>query len=220
MREAKPTWTRCIRRFLDTAYAPRCGLCAVLGEGGICSVCFSGFEPFPAGDEEEGRGEMSPHVRSTAIAFRYEGRASQAVQRLKYSRVTSLAEEMARLLAEAFDTSGIPQPDAFVPVPIHWTRWCARGFNQSELLCTQLNCAKVRSDLLRRVRATRSQAGLTLEERRTNLRGAFRASAEVKGASLVLVDDVRTSGATAIECARTLLEAGAIDVSLLAFSGA
>lgn len=142
MREAKPTWTRCIRRFLDTAYAPRCGLCAVLGEGGICSVCFSDFEPFPAGDEEEGRGEMSPHVRSTAIAFRYEGRA------------------------------------------------------------------------------TRSQAGLTLEERRTNLRGAFRASAEVKGASLVLVDDVRTSGATAIECARTLLEAGAIDVSLLAFSGA
>ncbi|KXK24269.1 MAG: putative amidophosphoribosyltransferase, partial [Armatimonadetes bacterium OLB18] len=113
MREAKPTWTRCIRRFLDTAYAPRCGLCAVLGEGGICSVCFSDFEPFPAGDEEEGRGEMSPHVRSTAIAFRYEGRASQAVQRLKYSRVTSLAEEMARLLAEAFDTSGIPQPDAF-----------------------------------------------------------------------------------------------------------
>lgn len=105
--------------------------------------------------------------------------------------------------------------DAFVPVPIHWTRLCERGFNQSVLLAEAL--PNVRQDWLWRTRRTRQQAGLSPELRRQNLVGAFEASESVRGASIVLVDDVTTSGGTARECAKALLAKGASRVDLLTF---
>ncbi|MEJ5170769.1 MAG: hypothetical protein WHU10_07265, partial [Fimbriimonadales bacterium] len=67
-------------------------------------------------------------------AFRYDGRAAQAVRRLKYERATALGRPMAALLADSWARSGADSPDAIVPVPIHFLRRCSRGFNQAELL--------------------------------------------------------------------------------------
>lgn len=152
-----------------------------------------------------------------AVCYTYEDRAAQAVRNLKYRRSTSLAGFMAAemekarcLYADSLDT--------IIPVPIHWSRRCQRGFNQAELLCESMPRNLVQPKLLRRIRATRPQVGLTHEERLTNLRGAFQAG-NVEGKSVLLVDDVLTSGQTARECAQALMDAGALEVGFLAFAG-
>jgi ComF family protein len=147
--------------------------------------------------------------------FDYTGRAAQAVRRLKFNRVTSIAEWMsdqmaAKLTAEALNY------DLAIPVPIHWSRRCLRGFNQSELLAGKI--PNVSAGLLR-FRRTKPQVGLTAEERLENLRGAFRARQSIEGKSVLLIDDVITSGGTIIECARALREAGASEVNAIAFCG-
>lgn len=147
----------------------------------------------------------------------YSGRAAQAVKRLKYERRTSLARPMAGELARVRTELAL-EGEIVIPVPIHWTRRCHRGFNQAEMLCEAMPAEHCRTDLLRRVRATRPQAALTLEERLVNLKGAF-AARPVAAVSVLLVDDVLTTGHTAEECGRALLAAGARSVGVLAFAG-
>lgn len=200
---------------LDWVYPPRCGLCARLGDSAICPACRASFRN--AG-EVRIKAEGAELLDARAI-WAFDGRAAQAVRRLKYERVTSLAGLMAEELAVEAGKWGLQEGDWVVPVPISGRRRRERGFNQSELLCERFPEGFVRSDLMKRIRHTRPQASLKAEARLTNLEGAFWASPEVKGRRVLLVDDVVTTGGTATACARTLLEAGAMGVRLLAFCG-
>jgi len=110
-------------------------------------------------------------------------------------------------------------------VPLHWRRLWARRFNQSALLAKAIAAESgiaVAGDTLKRVKATTQQVGLTRAERALNVQGAFAVSAEgkaaVAGRSLVLIDDVLTSGATVDACARALLRAGARNVDVMVFA--
>ena len=103
-----------------------------------------------------------------------------------------------------------------VPVPLHASKRGERGFNQAELLVRAAakrlpKPFKVAAGLLKRERPTQSQVGLTREERVANMRDAFRVTdpQRVKGATVVVVDDVMTTGTTVSECARVLKKAGA-----------
>jgi ComF family protein len=150
-----------------------------------------------------------------ASAYLYRGLCATAVQALKYQRRTSMSGWMAREVEVAADRFGL-EWDLVAPVPIHWSRRAHRGFNQAEILAERLGG---RDDVLSRTRKTRPQVGLPREERLTNLVGAFAASPEVRGQSVMLVDDVLTSGGTAKECAKALLEQGAKEVGILTFAG-
>lgn len=152
-----------------------------------------------------------------AMLYPYEGRVAQAVRRLKYNRSTSLAEPLAGMIAEGQSRLGLKGYDVVVPIPIHWSRRAARGFNQSDLLASRLDRVDPRA--LARIRRTRAQAGLTHEQRLSNLEGAFRGSSRLGGRSVLLVDDVLTSGQTARECAKALRAAGATEVGILALAG-
>jgi ComF family protein len=149
--------------------------------------------------------------------FHFDGRAAQAVKRLKYARVTSLACPMANLLESV--RGSLPEHEAVVPVPIHPSRLRWRGFNQSDLLTEAVPRELVKRALMVRVKKTRPQVELGPNERIANLRGAFRADPSVKGLHVLLVDDVMTTGGTAIACAEALKEAGALEVGLLTFCG-
>jgi len=148
-------------------------------------------------------------------AYRYQGRAGHAVRRLKYERRTGLAEFMGEAVAAAAEREGL-EYDLAVPVPIHWLRLVARGFNQAELIAARL---PNRVMALRRSRPTRPQAGLSTGDRLKNLDGAFEVIADVRDKTIVLVDDVVTSGQTAKACAQALRGAGAQAVGILAFCG-
>jgi ComF family protein len=206
-----PQWRE---QLLDLLYPRKCGLCSYFGEQAICPPCFSDFKVLP-----EARREPSQELDYGVSIYAYEGRAAQAVQRLKYERVTSLAAPMAEILAEAAEQRTLLEVDAVVPVPIHWSRWCQRGFNQSEMLTEKFPPQLLAPKLLKRIRATRPQVSLTPEQRLRNLQGAFSASDEVAGLRVLLIDDVFTSGQTARECAKALKAKGAIEVGILAFAG-
>jgi competence protein ComFC len=158
-------------------------------------------------------------VSIAATIYSYEDRAAQAIRRLKYSRVTSLAEPLAALLKDGFERFGLEEFDLIVPIPIHWRRRAFRGFNQAEVLASKLPQAKLDVESLKRIRFTRPQVGLDRESRLKNLVGAFRATPAVDGKSVLLIDDVITSGHTAEQCAIALRDAGASKVGLLAFTG-
>lgn len=105
--------------------------------------------------------------------------------------------------------------DCLVPVPLHIDRRRHRGYNQSTVLAKAIaerDGSKVREDLLERVRNTPQQARLNQKERQKNVKNAFRASPECAGLSIVIVDDMRTTGATLRECAAALKKAGAAKV--------
>jgi ComF family protein len=116
----------------------------------------------------------------------------------------------------------LPGITMIVPVPLAWTRLVRRQFNQAAILAqetSRLTGIPYAPDILKRIRATRSQVGLTRLERGHNVRGSFavapRRRARLQGAGVLLIDDVVTTGATVNACARVLLAAGAQRVDVL-----
>lgn len=151
-------------------------------------------------------------ARSVAV---YEGTIRQILHALKYSKRSSLARRLAGMMADA-GAEVLAGADCVVPVPLHPGRFRERGFNQASLLARHLPLPM--ADLLVRLRPTASQADLPADARQTNVHGAFAIAIRTPltlPASVVLVDDVATTGATLNECARVLREAGVNEVRAL-----
>ena len=202
-----------VSSLLNILYPPKCALCGALGPEPVCGACFSHFDPQPA----ESLRVSEPLDYGHAL-FDYTGLAAITVQRFKYERITSLADWMADLMANGAEERGVLNVDIIVPVPIHWSRTVTRGFNQAVLLSEKLPHNLVETGVLRLIKATRPQVGLSHEERARNLEGAFEVIGDVSGKSVVLMDDVLTSGGTAYECAKVLKAAGAIEVGIYTFA--
>ena len=152
----------------------------------------------------------------------YEGALRAILHALKYEGRRGLAKPLAALMRER-GADVLAGADLVVPVPLHWRRQLARGFNQAEALASGLGLPRCRA--LARTRATRPQFGLRPGARHRNVNGAFsprracltwpRATARLEGACVVIVDDLATTGATLRECAGVILEMGAGEVRTL-----
>ena len=155
------------------------------------------------------------------------GAGLSIVGALKYDGWTAAAEAMADRMARlSWPRDVVDERRALVPVPLAATRKRERGYNQSELLARALSRhwgIPVWAACVERVKRTASQTRLTPGERRRNVSGAFRAvpaAVSFRGAHLVLVDDVVTTGATLNECATALHAAGARILSYVTFGRA
>ena len=210
--------------------APACAACATpLGEptrGPVCRACWDAVVPITppvcdaCGDPlpswrhisvESGRcprcrRRSSSVARARAIGT-YDGALRAIVHALKYDGRRSLAAPLAALL-ERHGRDVMDGADVVVPVPLHRSRTRARGFNQAAEIARHLPLPM--SHALRRVRATPSQTDLPAAKRHANVRDAFAVSrrAGVRGAVVVLIDDVSTTGATLDACARALVDGG------------
>jgi ComF family protein len=152
--------------------------------------------------------------RARAIGS-YEGALRAIVHALKYEGRRSLARPLADLMKHR-GAEVLAGSDCLVPVPLHPTRRRARGFNQALDLARHLGVPVRKA--LRRVRATPTQTGLPAAQRHRNVRDAFALAPRapsLSGATVVLVDDVSTTGATLEACARVLKAAGAREVRAL-----
>ncbi len=149
----------------------------------------------------------------------YSGRLERAVRAFKFHGTTRLSKLFATQLAKAIKQGGWTI-DAICPVPLHWTRRLERGYNQSALIAKHLSkeLALPYQSLLRRPKRTKQQALLSKLERVSNVADAF--SSKPCQGSILLIDDVITSGATTQACTRALLAAGASEVKVAAIARA
>lgn len=189
-----------------------------------CSVCGEALEFSPTELDATCGTCRRAHPRfDFAISFgSYDGPLRRLVHLLKYDQLRPAANILGKKLAQAVSSRHLmsERPVLIVPVPLHNAKRRQRGFNQSELLahCALKNLDRSQFELhtgnLRRVRATVSQTGLTGHQRRENVRGAFMVTApgRVRDRTVLIFDDVYTTGTTLNECARVLRAAGATQV--------
>jgi len=151
-------------------------------------------------------------------AFAYLAPVAELVNMYKFSGATYLAEDFAEALEKSFrEKHEAAAVDLVVPVPLHPNRLRERGYNQSGLLAAAFARRLGRrfdETSLVRIRDTKHQSRSTGDERRRNVKGAFRVAAptNVRGRVVVLVDDVMTTGATLDECEAALIDGGAYRV--------
>ena len=149
-----------------------------------------------------------------------EGAIRSAVHALKYRNLRAAAPTLGRLMAGWVESNPI-SGQALVPVPLHRRRLRERGYNQSELLAREVakeRALPVLDGILVRTRDTPPQVSLSYDDRVKNVEGSFECRADVSGRSLILVDDVVTTGSTLFACAAALKAGGAVAVWGLALA--
>ena len=189
-------------------FCPRCGRNAARPDhsGNFCKACQNARYYFD---------------RAWA-GYAYEGTIKEMVHNFKYKNKINLGKHLCRLLIDFVREYHLPLNgcDCVIPVPLSQAKLREREFNQAQILAGAVSDyfgINLLSDALRRARNTASQTGLDRQKRRQNVKGAFalKNASAVKEKTILLIDDVLTTGATASEAAKTLKSAGANSVFVL-----
>lgn len=220
--------------FLRLFYPSLCAVCQKLlelEERGICGVCLQGFQKLKFLPSEERIRIPLAHGEEAWALFRYEGLIRDLVHQIKFDRRRDLLEIFSESLSLFFGRRpSLGRYDLILPVPLDPRRQWQREFNQSALLAERIRkCISLRGQdlpveqrgLVKR-RSTPPQSLLGREARRLNLDQAFRVSfrARIRSKSILLVDDIFTTGATLEEAAKTLKAQGASRVGYFALTRA
>ncbi|MFA5104456.1 MAG: ComF family protein [Candidatus Margulisiibacteriota bacterium] len=199
-----------IKLLLDMLFPPRCAVCRTAGDDVLCQSCGSKIVM------------IRKHEGYVFCVGAYEGVLERAIKLLKFHGKKRLAQPLGQLFA---NHNPYLAADAIIPVPLHPNRLRERGFNQSALISTLL-AEKIKAPVLENVLVRKKDTKHLFElgklERQKTIEGAFEVASPhvIRGASLILVDDIYTTGVTTETCRKTLLEAGAISVKVLVLSRA
>ena len=215
-----------LRPVYDFIFPPVCAGCGALipsGVSKVCDSCWSSLAPVEPDDPLFVRtsssltSEGSIHGLLSLYHFEREGTLQTLVHQLKYAGMTSLGVEFGkRLGAKLREHWSGEYPSGILAMPLHAAKRRERGYNQSEYVSRGISLVTgipVMQGLVERQRYTVSQTNLNRPERKNNVSGAFVATTlagkSIAGSTLLLVDDVVTTGATMVACGRVLVDSGA-----------
>ena len=200
---------------LDWLYPPCCPLCGQ-PDVALCLACATDL----AAVQWEAIARPLPDLDWVFASGEHSGLLREGIRALKFGCERVLAEPLGERIWQVLKFQG-DGFDAVIPVPLHESRFLERGFNQAELLgltLSERSAIPLNAGALRRNRATQTQVGLGEEQRVRNVANAFQVREAVVDQRILLVDDVCTSGATLMACARELRRAGAGAISALTVS--
>ena len=206
--------------------ASPCLVCEGPGALADLQICPPCLEDLPWLDDSSAGGMACGQLRSVHSIFAYEFPLDRLIHRFKFRADPFLGARLAAVFSFAVGASSELSPlvreSTLVPIPLHPTRYLRRGFNQSAILASAIvgdQGDMIVADALARRRVTRSQAGLSARQRQRNLDCAFVARPHrCAGLSVLLIDDVVTTGATFDAAARACLAAGAVTVDGLSLA--
>jgi len=216
---------RALGAVIDFLYPPHCLICTASvapRPERVCGVCWSTIESIDGSHRawmESGeklvRGGLVDGLHALYL-FEKNGALQRVLHLLKYGGMHSLGLRLGRELGRSLAGSGIlSEIEAIVPVPLHGAKLRERGYNQSEKICRgirEVSGAPVVRRALGRTRNTPSQTTLKMHEREANVRDAFSvlpvSGRAIQGKTILLVDDVLTTGSTLRSCACALKDAG------------
>ena len=203
-----------IKHFFRMIYPPKCLLCQKVldkSQTDLCHQCRENQPEFPGPKKN-----ISFIAQWTALWY-YVGNVRESMHRFKFRGARSHAEPFGRLLAMHLMQKQFHHVDLITWAPISFRRNLERGYDQDKLICKvvarELGLQAV--SVLKKRRHTQAQSGLSdASQRKANVLGAYqvRNPQLIAGKRILLIDDIVTTGATASECARTLLAAGAKEV--------
>ena len=203
-----------IQGLLNALFPPKCILCGKLlekEETDLCRACRTEAPAYP-----EGKRKLQFLDSFTAVWY-YEGYVRRSLLRYKFRGVRSYAPAYGRLLAMKLLSEQPEGFDLIAWVPVSRIRKLRRGYDQVELLARAVGkeLELPSAPILKKIRNNRRQSRITgSAERRANVLGVYRVAdpESIRGKRILLLDDILTTGATAGECARVLLTAGAKEV--------
>jgi len=211
-----------INNIINLIFPPKCIFCGNIVNScshiEICENCFKRI-PFMSENNQKSFLRSYGYIDKIICVCEYSGIIKDSLIRYKFFEKSGYHRTFAKLLAEKVKKmTNYREFDIIISVPLHNEKEKARGYNQSKLISKIIGrelCLHENSGLLSRIKNTYSQSLLSKEERHFNVHGAFKINrtAEAIGKSILLVDDIMTTGSTLEECAKVLKEAGAKNVT-------
>ncbi len=211
-----------INGIINIFYPNVCGICGNISKYNICPKCIKQLNEIK---------QCKKHIYLTRsftdqmYIFKYEDIVRECFIKYKFGGQNYRYKAFANFMIKDKKICGfLKKYDIIIPVPISKKRMKQRGYNQSELIikeCAKLDKnIKVCTNILYKIKNTKPQSSLNKEQRRINLKGAYRLknSETIINKKVLLFDDIYTTGSTLEECARVLRQAGAYEVSILTFA--
>jgi competence protein ComFC len=220
-------FNRLFKGLVDFALPPVCICCEkpLTGEEAfICTRCSSALvkveDSYSLKQDKFGEADFVNNAFGI-YWFREDSNIQAVIHSLKYTQMKSIGRVFGRIIGKEINEKYGDNFDYIVPVPLHKSRLRERTYNQSEYICRGINeilNKRVLGKCLERNRCTSTQTKLNLKQRKENVKNAFTLNKKYKpniaGNSIILVDDVITTGATIMECARVLHENGANKINV------
>lgn len=186
---------------------PTCIKCQKLNPSGICHLCKKDL----------------PITKSIIYGYHRDPILRELIHHLKYEGLIGIGQILSDFIINTLEQNPLPKNSILVPIPLNKWRLQGRGFNQSQLIAQKIADhfgLEINNSLLIRQKNTKPQIGLTYKDRQKNMKDAFRLNPKIQipTGTIVLVDDVVTTGSTVGECAKVLRQAGVKRVWLIALA--
>lgn len=205
---------------LDFLFPPVCGICGKFDKDYLCEECFENLERHMVAVKVT---KMAPEdfYNEMLYIFKYEGIIRNKIIEYKFKDKAYLSKMFCKIFVKSKNCCDfLKSYDIIIPVPIHRKRKIQRGYNQCELIARQLADyveSMICTDVLVKQRNTVPQSTLGKEERKNNIKNVYiiQNKDKIKNKSILILDDIYTTGSTVNECSRILKKAGATKIGVL-----